>query len=81
MRLSLIRKKENYKNVSTLLTSIFPIPHLDEIEHSLAHASDALNQDWAKKMLTLLQQRLVMAKQVSLKLQQIGHSLSLEKCM
>ena len=59
----------------------FSYPHLDEIEHSLAHASDALNQDWAKKMLALLQQRPLMAKQASLKLQQTGQNLSLEKCM
>jgi enoyl-CoA hydratase/carnithine racemase len=64
-----------------LINQHFSYPYLDEIEHSLAHASDALNQDWTKKMLALLQQRPVMAKQVSLKLQQTGQNLSLEKCM
>lgn len=64
-----------------LINQHFSYPHLDEIEHSLAHASDALNQDWAKKMLAILQQRPLMAKQVSLKLQQTGQNLSLEKCM
>ncbi|MFH7767574.1 enoyl-CoA hydratase/isomerase family protein [Acinetobacter sp. BSP-28] len=59
----------------------FAYSNLDEIEQSLAHAIDATDQDWAKKMLTILQQRPVMAKQTSLKLQQTGQNLSLEKCM
>ncbi|MCO8045126.1 enoyl-CoA hydratase/isomerase family protein [Acinetobacter bohemicus] len=64
-----------------LINKHFSYPRLEEIEHSLAHTSDALDQDWAKKMLDLLQQRPRMAKQVSLKLQQTGQNLSLEKCM
>ena len=64
-----------------LINKHFSYPRLEEIEHSLAHTRDALDQDWAKKMLDLLQQRPRMAKQVSLKLQQTGQNLSLEKCM
>jgi enoyl-CoA hydratase/carnithine racemase len=59
----------------------FSYPNLDEIEQSLAQASDASDQEWADKMLSILQQRPIMAKQVSLKLQQVGQNLSLEKCM
>ena len=59
----------------------FAYQNLDEIEHSLAHASDATEQEWADKMLAILQQRPLMAKQISLKLQQAGQNLSLEKCM
>ncbi|MFZ0022844.1 enoyl-CoA hydratase/isomerase family protein [Acinetobacter sp.] len=59
----------------------FGYPNLDEIEQSLEHASSATDQEWANKMLAILQQRPVMAKQTSLKLQQAGQNLSLEKCM
>lgn len=64
-----------------LINQHFGYQHLEEIEQSLAHASSATNQEWANKMLTILQQRPVMAKQTSLKLQQAGQNLSLEKCM
>ena len=59
----------------------FSYQNLDDIEQSLADVSDASDQEWANKMLTILQQRPVMAKQTSLKLQQVGQNLSLEKCM
>ena len=59
----------------------FGYQHLEEIEQSLAHASNTTYQEWANKMLAILQQRPVMAKQTSLKLQQAGQNLSLEKCM
>src|SRR5690606_22853901 len=38
-------------------------------------------QAWADKILAILRQRPVMAKKTSLKLQQVGQNLSLEKCM
>ena len=59
----------------------FGYQHLEEIEQSLAHTSNSTDQEWASKMLAILQQRPVMAKQTSLKLQQAGQNLSLEKCM
>ena len=59
----------------------FGYQYLEEIEQSLAHASSVTDQEWANKMLAILQQRPVMAKQTSLKLQQAGQNLSLEKCM
>ncbi len=64
-----------------LINQHFGYQHLEEIEQSLDHASSATNQEWANKMLTILRQRPVMAKQTSLKLQQAGQNLSLEKCM
>ena len=64
-----------------LISQHFGHPNLDEIEQSLAHASSATDQEWANKMLVILPQRPVMAKQTSLKLQQAGQNLSLEKCM
>src|SRR5690606_8102756 len=64
-----------------LISQHFGHPNLDEIEQSLAHASSATDQECANKMLVILQQRPVMAKQTSLKLQQAGQDLSLEKCM
>lgn len=64
-----------------MISQHFGHPNLDEIEQSLAHASSATDQEWANKMLVILQQRPVMAKQTSLKLQQAGQNLSLEKCM
>lgn len=64
-----------------LINQHFGYQHLEEIEQSLAHASNTTYQEWANKMLAILQQRPVMAKQTSLKLQQAGQNLSLEKCM
>lgn len=59
----------------------FAYQDLDEIERSLAHETDANDQSWADKTLNILKQRPLIAKQTSLKLQQIGQNLSLEKCM
>ncbi|WP_407303843.1 enoyl-CoA hydratase/isomerase family protein [Acinetobacter sp.] len=66
---------------ANLISQHFGHSNLDEIEQSLTYASSATDQDWADKMLAILQQRPVMAKQTSLKLQQAGQDLSLEKCM
>lgn len=54
---------------------------VDAIETSLAHEQDPLHQAWTEKVLKLLQQRSIIAKQTSLKLQQVGRGLSLEQCM
>ncbi|NNH01795.1 enoyl-CoA hydratase/isomerase family protein [Acinetobacter sp. ANC 5414] len=59
----------------------FAYEKLEDIEHSLAHETNSTDQAWADKTLTILQQRPLMAKQTSLKLQQVGQNLSLEKCM
>ena len=59
----------------------FAYQNLDEIEQSLAQETNSTDQVWADKTLTILQQRPLMAKQTSLKLQQVGQNLSLEKCM
>lgn len=59
----------------------FAYQNLDEIEQSLAQETDSTDQSWADKTLAILQQRPLMAKKTSLKLQQIGQNLSLEKCM
>ncbi|WP_425918700.1 enoyl-CoA hydratase/isomerase family protein [Acinetobacter sp. TSRC1-2] len=59
----------------------FAYQNLDEIEQSLAHETDSTDQAWADKTLATLQQRPLMAKQASLKLQQVGQNLSLEKSM
>ncbi|OAL76665.1 enoyl-CoA hydratase [Acinetobacter sp. SFB] len=59
----------------------FAYQNLDEIEQSLAHETDSTDQAWADKTLAILQQRPLMAKQASLKLQQVGQNLSLEKSM
>ncbi|MGS0707977.1 enoyl-CoA hydratase/isomerase family protein [Acinetobacter sp. ANC 3781] len=64
-----------------LINQHFAYQNLDEIEHSLAHEKEVANQAWADTTLATLQQRPVMAKQTSLKLQQVGQNLSLEKCM
>ena len=64
-----------------LINRHFAYQNLDEIEHSLVHEKEVANQAWADTTLATLQQRPVMAKQTSLKLQQVGQNLSLEKCM
>jgi len=59
----------------------FAYPSVEEIENSLAHDSKSLDRTWAQQTLSILKQRPIMAKKTSLKLQQIGQNLSLEKCM
>lgn len=59
----------------------FGYVNVEEIEQSLGHVHNSSERAWAEKILTVLQQRPLMAKQTSLKLQQLGQSLSLEKCM
>ncbi|OTG85157.1 enoyl-CoA hydratase/isomerase family protein [Acinetobacter sp. ANC 4648] len=59
----------------------FAYESLAEIEQSLASETDPTTQPWAHHLLNILQQRSLVAKQTSLKLQWIGRSLSLEQCM
>lgn len=59
----------------------FSSSQLEAIEHSLANEADAKQQAWAQKTLQTLQQRPILAKQVSLKLQQVGQNLSIDECM
>lgn len=59
----------------------FSSSHLEAIEQSLANEPDPKQQVWAEKTLHTLQQRPLIAKQVSLKLQQVGPNLSIEQCM
>lgn len=63
------------------LNKHFGFATLDEIEKSLADEKYPNDIEWAQKTLHAIQQRPKMAMQTSLKLQQIGQSLSLEKCM
>ncbi len=73
------------ENFAELETALIAAPVLNQIEIqkiiSAYITSSATDQEWANKMLVILQQRPVMAKQTSLKLQQAGQNLSLEKCM
>lgn len=69
------------KEYSEHIQKHFLFENLNEIEQSLAEEKNTTDQIWAEKTLAILQKRPVMAKQTSLKLQQVGQSLSLEKCM
>ena len=53
---------------------------LVQIEESLLNPNPE-HADWAANILAILQQRSLLAKQISLKLQQVGRGLSLEQCM
>ena len=59
----------------------FGFENLDEIEQSLANESDQQHQAWATQVLNTLQQRSLLAKQTSLRLQYLGRGLSLQQCM
>lgn len=59
----------------------FAHAELGQIEDSLANAAEDEHADWAAKILATLQQRSLLAKQISLKLQHVGRGLSLEQCM
>lgn len=59
----------------------FAYATIEQIEQSLADQSQTQDALWAKNVLQILQQRPMLAKKVSLKLQQVGQSLSLEKSM
>ncbi|TCM62725.1 enoyl-CoA hydratase/carnithine racemase [Acinetobacter calcoaceticus] len=63
------------------ISNHFSYPKLEQIEHSLANETDPAHQAWAQKILGILQQRSLLAKQASLRLQQIGAQLSLAQCM
>ena len=59
----------------------FSHTELAQIEDSLANTLESDYMDWAEKILVNLQQRSLLAKQISLKLQHVGRGLSLEQCM
>ena len=59
----------------------FAHAELGQIESSLANAAEGEHAVWADKILATLQQRSLLAKQISLKLQHVGRGLSLEQCM
>ena len=63
------------------VTKHFGFATLNDIEQSLADETHSNEVEWAQKTLHAIQQRPKMAMQTSLKLQQIGQNLSLEKCM
>lgn len=69
------------KGLASLIHQHFSPTSIEEIEKSLSNERDPLRQPWAEKVLNVLKQRSLIAKQTSLKLQLIGRSLSLEKCM
>lgn len=69
------------KTLADHINKHFAYLDLHEIERSLAHETDSNDQNWADKTLNILKQRPLIAKKSSLKLQQVGQSLSLEKCM
>lgn len=59
----------------------FSHPDLAQIEKSLAKSGQPEQQVWTDKVLSTLQQRSLLAKQVSLRLQHVGRDLSLAECM
>lgn len=59
----------------------FSFENIDEIEQSLENEKDEQYKAWAEKILSLLQQRSLIAKQTSLKLQHLGRGMSLQQCM
>lgn len=67
--------------LSDLIHRHFSHQSIEEIEGSLAHEADPAHQAWAARTLSILQQRSLVAKQGSLKLQQAGRGLALEQCM
>ena len=67
--------------LSDLIHRHFSHQSIEEIEGSLAHEADPAHQAWATRTLSILQQRSLVAKQSSLKLQQAGRGLALEQCM
>ena len=59
----------------------FGFENIQEIEQSLANEPDENAQAWASKILATLQQRSMVAKKTSLKMQHLGRSRSLQQCM
>ncbi|MCK4090497.1 enoyl-CoA hydratase/isomerase family protein [Acinetobacter radioresistens] len=59
----------------------FGFKNLQDIEQSLENEQDEQYKAWTNKILITLQQRSLIAKQASLKLQHLGRSLSLQQCM
>ena len=69
------------KHYEEAIRQHFAHAELGQIEASLASAAEHKHADWAAKILANLQQRSLLAKKISLKLQHVGRGLSLEQCM
>ena len=71
----------NIQNLADLIHQHFSHDSIEQIEASLAAENNPLNQAWTGKVLHILQQRSLIAKQTSLTLQHVGRGLSLQQCM
>lgn len=69
------------QNLADLIHQHFSHDSIEQIEASLAAENNPLNQAWTNKVLHILQQRSLIAKQTSLTLQHVGRGLSLQQCM
>lgn len=69
------------QNLADLIHQHFSHDSIEQIEVSLAAETNPLNQAWTGKVLHILQQRSLIAKQTSLTLQHVGRGLSLQQCM
>ena len=74
-------EESELKQLSPAIRKHFGFDQLEKIEQSLANERDPQVQAWAQKVLEILQQRSVIAKQTSLKLQHLGRGRSLKQCM
>ena len=69
------------RTLSNLIHQHFSHDSIEKIEASLANEADPQYQAWTHKALNILKQRSNLAKQASLKLQQVGRGLSLQQCL
>ena len=74
-------KESELMKLAEVIHAHFAYQTVEEIEQSLANENNPEHQAWTQKILGILQQRSLVAKQTSLKLQQVGRGLSLEQCM
>ncbi|OTG96545.1 enoyl-CoA hydratase/isomerase family protein [Acinetobacter sp. ANC 3832] len=74
-------KESELMKLAEVIHAHFAYQTVKEIEQSLANENNPEHQAWTQKILGILQQRSLVAKQTSLKLQQVGRGLSLEQCM
>lgn len=78
---SLPAEQSDIQTLHAYIQQHFLHPELAQIEQSLAKSGQPEQQVWAEKVLSTLQQRSLLAKQVSLRLQHVGRALSLAECM
>lgn len=74
-------KESELMKLAEVIHAHFTYPTVEEIEQSLADEKNPEDQVWTQKILGILQQRSWVAKETSLKLQQVGRGLSLEQCL